>query len=265
MKLADPLLCFFLKRRRGRREIRIFVSEKFVGNFAGEQYANICPLMDRPADQIHSDAGADRGNIIRSENADQRIQHGGHFARSHEYFRMIASNIRSCLSGVFQIDGILAHSYGECFDRNRTLLRGDGAYKRRVQSAGKKESDFCVRDQPFFHSRDQLLADIPAGCLQIIMADRIHLRDIGITDEPAVLIVMPGRERHDLFGQPHQVFRLAGKEDDPLFIEAVIQRPNPDGIPRGNISAGFVIINDAGKFRIQHSEHFCPVLPVQRK
>ena len=129
----------------------------------------------------------------------------------------------------------------------------------------RRNPTFCVRDQPFFHSRDQLLADIPAGCLQIIMADRIHLRDIGITDEPAVLIVMPGRERHDLFGQPHQVFRLAGKEDDPLFIEAVIQRPNPDGIPRGNISAGVVIINDAGKFRIQHSEHFCPVLPVQRE
>ena len=45
MYLADALLRLLLKRFRGRREIRIFVSEKLVGNLAGKQHADIRLFM----------------------------------------------------------------------------------------------------------------------------------------------------------------------------------------------------------------------------
>ena len=76
---------------------------------------------------------------------------------------------------------------------------------------------------------------------------------------------MSGRKRHDFFGQSHQVFGLTGKKNAPAFIIPVIQGPDTQRIPRGNIAAGAAIEKHTGKFRIQHSKHFRSVLPVHRK
>ena len=41
MQLADTLFGFLLERLRRGREIGVFIAEQLVGDFSGEQYADI--------------------------------------------------------------------------------------------------------------------------------------------------------------------------------------------------------------------------------
>ena len=67
----------------------------------------------------------------------------------------------------------------------------------------------------------------------------------------------------DLPAKPRQVFRLAGKEHAAVLRPAVKQGPDADGVPGGKVSAGFSVIEDQGKLRVQHPEHLRAVLPVK--
>ena len=88
---------------------------------------------------------------------------------------------------------------------------------------------------------------------------------VRITNELSALIVAARREGHDFLRETDQVFRFAGKEDHSVVIIAVVERPDPDRVAGGYILLLFGVINDAGKFGIEHSEHIGPVLTVQGK
>ena len=95
------------------------------------------------------------------------------------------------------------------------------------------------------------------------MTDTAHLCRIPVADELAVLIVMSGREGHDFTADPHKVFCFAGKNDGTLFIVSVIERSDADGIAGSDKLLFLRIVQNQGKFSIQHPEHGCAVLFVK--
>ena len=164
---------------------------------------------------------------------------------------------------VFQVDSVLAHADGKGADRLvRTLLR-HGTYQRGIQTAAEKKTDLCISNQSLFNTLDQLLPNIFANGLQIIVTDTAYLCRIPITDELAVLIIVSGREGHDFTADPHKVFCFAGKNDGTLFIVSVIEWPDADGVAGGNKRLFLRIVQDQRKFRIQHPEHGRAVLLVK--
>ena len=74
---------------------------------------------------------------------------------------------------------------------------------------------------------------------------------------------MSGREGHDFAADPNKVFCFAGKNDRALFVVSVIEWPDADGIAGGNKLLFLRIVQDQGKFSIQHPEHFYAVLFVE--
>ena len=119
----------------------------------------------------------------------------------------------------------------------------------------------CV--QPLFNSGGKLLPNLPAGGFQIIFAAIGRGTHVPVADEFAVLIVVPGREGHDLGAQPHQVLGLAGEDDLPIGIVTIVQRANADGVPGGD--EGLAVKEDHGKFRVQFPEHLHAHFGVQRQ
>ena len=89
-----------------------------------------------------------------------------------------------------------------------------------------------------------------------------HCCNVAVAGKLAVTVVMSRWERQDLFCQVDQVLRLAGKDDGSVVIIAIIQRPDTDGIPGGDKLIFFRVIENAGKFRIQHRKHIYAVLFV---
>ena len=76
MQLANALFRLLLEFLSRRREVGVFISEELVGNFAGQEHANIGVLMDPLAEQVHSHACADRCYIIGTEQVDDLIERG---------------------------------------------------------------------------------------------------------------------------------------------------------------------------------------------
>ena len=64
MKLSYALFRLLLEFFGGRGEIGVFISEKLVGNFSGEQNPDVGVLMYPFAEQIHSHAGTDGGYVV---------------------------------------------------------------------------------------------------------------------------------------------------------------------------------------------------------
>ena len=262
MQLADTLLRLLLKRLGRRRKIRIFVAEQLVGYFAGEKNPDIGLLMDCLADQVHAHACADGRYVKGAEDLNESVQGGNDLIGRHVDLRMVAADIVGNLLCVFQVDGVLAHTNGESFDRGSRLSGRNGAHQGRVQAAREQESHLCICHKPFFHTGNQFFPDMRTGCFQIITAKRINLCNIAIADHFTVLPVMTGRKRHDPVRKTDQVLRLAGKEDHTLAIIAVIQRADANGIPRSDICAAFSVIDDAGELCIQHGEHIRSIFAV---
>ena len=74
---------------------------------------------------------------------------------------------------------------------------------------------------------------------------------------------MSRREGADLPAQPHQVLRLAGKDDGAGAIIAVVQGPDADGVPGGDEIVLFGVVDDEGELCVQLGEHVQAVLFVQ--
>ena len=74
---------------------------------------------------------------------------------------------------------------------------------------------------------------------------------------------MARREGHDFLAEAHQVLRLAGEDDGAVPVVAVVQRADADGIPGGQEASGASVVEDQGKFRVQHDEHVCAVFLVE--
>ena len=134
MKLTNTLFGFFLKRFCRRSKIGVFITEKLVGNFAGQKHANIGLLMDCLADEIHAHTGTDSRNIKGAKHINQSIKRGNDFIGCHIDLCMVTADIVSNLLRIFQINGILAHTDGKGFYGCFTFLGSNSTHQRRIQA-----------------------------------------------------------------------------------------------------------------------------------
>ena len=76
---------------------------------------------------------------------------------------------------------------------------------------------------------------------------------------------MAGREGGNLAAEAHQVLRLGGKQQGSFRVLPVIERADADGVSRRDVGIRGFVIENHGKFRIQHAEHMDAVLLPQGK
>ena len=90
----------------------------------------------------------------------------------------------------------------------------------------------------------------------------VYRRNVAVADEFPVAVIMSRRKRQDFVGQPHQIFRFAGKQDRAVSVVAVIQRANADRVAGGDEFFLLSVIENAGKLRIQLGKHADAILFV---
>ena len=265
MKFLDPLLRFFLESIRRGGKIRIFISEQLVRNLTGQQNADIRVFVNVLAYQIHADAGPDRRDIESTQQLDHRFQRIQHLFSGDDDLSMVAADEVRDLSGIFQIDGILTHTNGEGLNGLAAFPCRNGTNKGRIQSTGKKEAYLGISNQPFLYAGNQLFPDIFADCFQIVVMVLLCLRNVAVTVKNAVFVVMPGWEGIDLTDQTNQIFGFAGKYDGAVCVAAPVQRTNANGISCRNKLIFLCVIEDAGKFCVQHGKQIGAIFFVQRQ
>ena len=265
MKLPDTLFGFLLKSLGAGGKIGVFIAKQLIRNFTRQQHAQVGVLVNILAHQIHSDGGADRGDVIGAQqryHLGQRLQHIG-FADDH--LGVLGPEIFGHPLGVFQVDGIHIHADGKGTDGLFQQPCRHGAHQRGIQAAGKQKAHGCIGIQPLFNARHQLGANVGAGGFQIVMAHGAHLAYIAVAHKPAVLVIVARREGKDLGAKAHQVFGLAGKNIFAAFQLAVIQGPNANGVTGGDQLVLLGIIQDQRKLGVQHFKHIHAVLLIQRQ
>ena len=263
VELPDPLFRLLLELCRGGGEVRVLVAEELVGDLSGQQHPDVGGLMDGPAHQIHADTGPDGGDVIGPQQGHHRLQSVQNILPGDDHLGVAGAEIRGHLPRVFEVNGVLPHADGKGANGLWVVFGRNGAHQGGVQSAAEQKAHPGVGHQPLFHAPNQLFPDVLADGIQIVCYDMFHGGHVRVADEAPILIVVPGGEGVNLTNQPHQIFGLAGKDDDATAVIAVKQRPDSDGVPGGQIAACLRVKEDAGKLRIQHPEHLHPILPVQ--
>ena len=178
---------------------------------------------------------------------------------------MVGVQILRHLAGVLEVDGIGTHADSKRADGLFEQLCRDGAHQAAVQAAGEQEAKRRVSIEALFHAGDELLADVGADGLQIVLADGVDLRHVAVAGELAVGIIVSGRKRHDIVHEADEVFRLAGEDDRALGVIAVVQRADADGVARRDEAAALGIIDDHGELRVEPAEHVQPLALVERE
>ena len=262
MQLPNTLLGFRLEGFRGGGKVGVLVSEQLIGDLTGEQNPNVGGLVDGLADQVHPHTGTDGSDVIGAQQLHHVLQSGQDVLLGDDDLGVVAADVVGHLLGVFQVDGVLAHADGEGADGFLALTGCDGADQRGIQAAGEQEAHLGIGDQALFNAFDQLFMDFGADRLHIVHAHLVYCGDVVVADEFPVLIVVSGREGHDLAHQPHQVLGFAGKDDDAMGVVAIVQGTNADGVTGGDVALGVSIVEDQGKLRIQTAEHICAVLLI---
>ena len=257
---TDPLLGFLLEGVCARGKIGIFVAKQLVGNFTGQDDADVGVLVNPLADKIHADGSADGGDVKGSECGDNRLQSIDHIVACDDDLVMIGVNVLRNLSRIFQIDGIDVHADGEGLQWLVHQLCGSTADKRRVKAAGEQVADRCIGIETLLNSAHQLVMDVHRNGIQIILTIVVNIGHVTISMEGTILIIAAGRERKDLVTQLDQVLRLRSKDDDAIFVIAVIQRADSDRIAGSDVLAGAAVKQNQRIFRIQKAEHIYAVL-----
>ena len=255
MQLPDALLGFLLKRLGGWGKVGVLVAEQLVGDLTGEQHPDIGRFVNGLAYQIHADAGTDGGDVEGSQQLHHRFQRGKNVLFGDDDLGMVAVDVIRDLFRVFQVNGVLTHADGKGADGLFAFPGGDGAHQRRIQSAAEQEADLGVGHQTLLHTGYQLVVDVGADRFQIIGKHMIHRRYVAVADEFPVAVIMSWRKRQDFVGQPHQIFRFAGKQDRAVSVVAVIQRADTDGVTGGDKFFLLSVIENAGKLRVQLFKH----------
>ena len=208
------------------------------------------------AQKVHSHACPDSGYIEGAQQTDNGLQGADNVITGNDHLSMVAADVVGHLLCVFQVNGIGAHADGEGADRLLALPLSNCTDQRGVQSSRQEKSHICVGVKALLDAGHQLLTDIPANRVQVIMDHMIHPCDVAVAGEFAVLVEVSRRKGHDLFAQPNQVFCLAC-ENDSFAVIAVVKRPDT--------SSRSAVVYHAGEFRIKGSEHIRAHFPVKRK
>ena len=181
----------------------------------------------------------------------------------HDDLGVIAADIVSYLFSVFKVDGVGGHTYRKGAYGLCGAFCGYGANERRIKSARKQEAYLCICHESFLYALYKLLTDITADRLKTVMTYLIDFCDVVIAYEFSALVIMSGREGHDLIADAGQVFGLAGKYDISALCIAVIQRTYAYGVT-GSDELFFLAVEDnAGKLRIESGKHIRSVLSVK--
>ena len=101
MKLPHALLGFRLERGGTGGEICIFVAEELIGNFTGEQHADIGLLVNGFADEVHAHAGADGGDVIRAKQRNDGFEIFDNIVLCDDDLGVVAVNVIGNFAGVF--------------------------------------------------------------------------------------------------------------------------------------------------------------------
>ena len=101
--------------------------------------------------------------------------------------------------------------------------------------------------------------------IYVVITVSSHLGNVTVLSEFFTVIVASRREGHDLFAKPHQVFGLACHYHDVFIIISVVERTYSYRIPGCDVFVSLCVVNDAGKFRVQHGEHICAVFFIKRE
>ena len=101
MKLPHALLGFRLERSGAGGEICIFVAEELIGNFTGEQHADIGLLVNGFADEVHAHAGADGGDVIRAKQRNDGFEIFDNIVLCDDDLGVVAVNVIGNFAGVF--------------------------------------------------------------------------------------------------------------------------------------------------------------------
>ena len=181
----------------------------------------------------------------------------------HDDLGVLGADEVGDFTGVLEVDGVKVHADGKGADPLAEELGGDGTDKAGIQTAGEQEAERRVGVEPLFHARDELLTDLFAHGVQIVLGVFRHRGEVGVADEFAVGVVVTRREGHDALAQTDEVLRLAGEEDAAVGEIAVEERTDADGVARGDETVGLGVINDHGKLGIELGEHLHAVLAVE--
>ena len=177
------------------------------------------------------------------------------------YFR---SKVFGGLPGVLQVDGVGVHPDGKGADGPAQSAGRDGADQGGVQPAREEEADRRVGVQPLFHPGDQLFADIPQHLVHPVGVGRGDVGHVLVADKAPVAVVAADGKGANLLAPAHQVLQFAGKGDLMAgFRVAVKQRPDANGVPRGDQPVLAGVVEDQGELGVQMPEHIQPVLVVE--
>ena len=265
MQFPQPLPGFLLEGLGGGGKIGVLVAEQLIGNLSGEEDPDRRGFVDGLANQIHSDAGPNGGDIEGSQQFHNRLQCVEYIFLGDYDLRVNTVDIIGDDLRVFQINGILAHADGEGMDGFLTFPGGNGADKRGIQPAGEQKSHLGVGYQTFADTGNQLFPDVRTDGFQIIGQRKPGLGNVAIAVEFPITVVMPGREGENPIHKPQQVLGLTGKHNGALNVIAIVQRTDTDGVPGGKELLLLPVIEDAGKFRVQHGEHPGAVFLIERQ
>ena len=263
VKLVDPLLGLVLERLGAGSEVGVLVAEQLVGNLAGQQHPDVGLLVDGLAAQIHAHAGPDGGDVPGAQHGDDLLQGVQHLLAGHKDLRVVGTDVVGHFPGVLQVDGVLIHADGEGTDLLSQHDGADGAHQGGVQAAGEQEAQGSVSVQSLVNAGDQLVADVLAGGLQIVVGVTADGGQVGVTDELSVGVIVTGREGADLLAQADEVLGLAGEHDTAILVIAVEQRPDADGVPGGDEGVRGGIVDDEGELGVQPGKHAQAVLVEQ--
>ena len=113
MQFPDTLLRFSLEAFGVGRKVCIFIAEQLIRDLAGKNDLDVCMFMNPFADQIHTDRGPDSCDIPGSKCGDHRFESVQHILFCHDDFMMVAVDVVSHLTGIFQVNGIDVHTDGK--------------------------------------------------------------------------------------------------------------------------------------------------------
>ena len=222
--------------------------------------------MDGLAQQVHSHAGADGGDIPCAQQADDFFQAAEHHLAVDDDLVVLAAEIIRSLAGVFQVDGIGVHADGKGADGLAQLLGGNGAHQGGVEPAGKQKAHGCIGIQPLFHTSDQLLADVLQDGGHIVLHGGGHIGNVLVAYKASVAVVAADGEGTDVIAPADEVAHLGGEGDLVAGLGvAVEQRTDADGVAGGNEPVLAGIVHDQRKLGVHVAEHIQPVLVVQRQ
>ena len=102
--------------------------------------------------------------------------------------------------------------------------------------------------------------NVGADRFERVAAVGAHVAHIPVAYELSVVIVIAGRKRNDLFSDTDQVPGLGSEVNIAFLVVPVKHRADPDRIPGRDQAVCSGIVEDAGKFGIQHGEHIGTVL-----